>query len=139
MKAGAVGYKGVRVFSGMRIYDLGYCCPCDTDWLKRVVVSVFGSRGVLERDQGYRPISDRGYKPSLSLPHPPPFPPSPSLALPPHLWPWTSLTLPPPHFLQPCGLCMGGSLCCQFLALPHPHPPLRTFRSCSFPFPKPYA
>ena len=65
-------------------------------------------------------------------PHPPPFPPSPSLALPPHLRPWTSLTLPPPHFLQPCGLCMGGSLCCQFLALPHPHPPLRTFRSCSF-------
>ena len=64
-------------------------------------------------------------------PHPPPFPPSPSLALPPHLWPWTS-TLPPPHFLQPCGLCMGGSLCCQFLALPHPHPPLRTFRGCSF-------
>ena len=27
---------------------------------------------------------------------------------------------------------MGGSLCCQFLALPHPHPPLRTFRGCSF-------
>ena len=57
-------------------------------------------------------------------------PPSPPV--PPRLRPCTLLTLPPPHFLQPCGLCMGGSLCCQFLALPHPHPPLRSFGGCSF-------
>ena len=57
-------------------------------------------------------------------------PPSPPV--PPRLRPCTLLTLPPPHFLQPCGLCMGGSLCCQFLALPHPHPPLRSFGGCYF-------
>ena len=56
----------------------------------------------------------------------------PSSPVPPRLRPCTLLTLPPPHFLQPCGLCMGGSLCCQFLALPHPHPPLRSFGGCSF-------
>ena len=56
----------------------------------------------------------------------------PSSPVPPRLRPCTLLTLPPPHFLQPCGLCMGGRLCCQFLALPHPHPPLRSFGGCSF-------
>ena len=57
-------------------------------------------------------------------------PPSPPV--PPRLRPCTLLTLPSPHFLQPCGLRMGGSFAASFLALPHPHPPLRSFGGCSF-------